>query len=77
MRYLRAEKVGDVPDFECRRCRRRFRWMQEEAWTPSSVCIGLRLYLPEAWAGDLARKVKRKIPETVPFQKEALRAGQR
>jgi hypothetical protein len=44
--------------------------MQEEAWTPSSVCIGLRLYLPEAWAGDLARKVKRKIPETVPFQKK-------
>ncbi len=32
-----------------------------------SVCIGLRLYLPEQWCSDVERRRKAKVPEDVQF----------
>lgn len=36
----------------------------------NSVCIRLRLYLPEGWAADAVRRMEARIPEQVPFQKK-------
>jgi SRSO17 transposase len=30
--------------------------------------VAWQLYLPEAWAGDAARRQKAKVPETIGFQ---------
>lgn len=53
----------------------------------TSACIGLRLYLPDAWAADKKKRQKAGVPEDVQFQEKwrialdlvdvALRAGVR
>jgi SRSO17 transposase len=39
---------------------------QEDA--PAPVCVGLRLYLPESWAKDQARRRKCRVPLSVRFE---------
>ena len=34
----------------------------------ASLPVAWQLYLPEAWAGDAARRQKAKVPETIGFQ---------
>jgi SRSO17 transposase len=36
----------------------------------ASGCIGLRLFLPDTWAGDTARRKKAGVPDDVVFQKK-------
>lgn len=35
-----------------------------------SCCVGLRLYLPEDWAGDLDRRCKTQVPDDVQFREK-------
>lgn len=38
------------------------------AGEPGSGCIGLRLYLPEAWASNRARRAETSVPKGIEFQ---------
>lgn len=40
------------------------------AGEPGSGCIGMRLFLPEAWASDAARRDKAGVPGSIAFQKK-------